>query len=85
VKAPGRSQLVSLKLPRPIANRLRTLARRTGKHQAELIREGLALRFAVDGRAAAHSVIEAAGDLVGSLAGPRDLGSNPRHLRGFGK
>jgi hypothetical protein len=39
----------------------------------------------MEGHAAAGSVLDLAGDVVGSVAGPRDLGSNPKHLRGFGK
>jgi hypothetical protein len=31
------------------------------------------------------SVAEVAGDLVGSLKGPRDLSSNSKHLAGYGK
>jgi hypothetical protein len=79
------SAIVTVKLPRPIANRLRSLARRTGKGQSELIREGLALRMDAEGGAAAGSVLEVAGDLVGALAGPLDLATHPRHMRGFGR
>jgi len=80
-----RSQLVTLKLPRALAGRLRTLSRKSGRAQAELLREGLALRLEADSRSSPGSVLELVGDLVGSLEGPADLGSNPRHLRGFGK
>jgi hypothetical protein len=77
-------QLLTLKLPRVVAGRLRALARRTGKAQAEILREGLALRLEAEGPAQS-SVLALAGDLVGSLDGPADLATNPKHLRGFGR
>jgi hypothetical protein len=57
-----RSQPVSLKVPRAVANRLKAAARRPP-----------------------GSVVDLVGDLAGSLSGPRDLGSSPKHLRGFGR
>ena len=78
-------QLFTLNLTRRVANRLKALAKRSGKAQSELIREGLEWRMAIEGRAAAGSVLELAGDLVGALNGPTDLATNAKHLRGFGK
>ena len=80
-----KSQLVTLKLPRVLAGRLRTLARKNGRPQAELLREGLALRLEAESSRGAGSVLELIDDLIGSLDGPRDLGSNPKRLRGFGE
>jgi hypothetical protein len=76
---------VSLKLPRVLAGRLRALAREKGQSQAMLLREGLALRLEKESSRMPGSVLDLVNDLVGSVAGPRDLGSNPRHLRGFGR
>jgi hypothetical protein len=76
---------VTLKLPRVLAGRLRAVARRNGKSQAELIREGLALRLERESARGEGSVLDLIEDLVGAVEGPRDLGSNPKHLRGFGK
>jgi hypothetical protein len=81
----SRSQLISLKLPRAVANRLKAAAERSGRPQAELIREGVELRLARVGQVMPDSVLDLVGDLVGSLSGPRDLGSSPKHLRGFGR
>ena len=78
-------QLITLKLPRPIASRLKALARRSGKPQAQLIREGLAWRLDSEGKAAPGSVLDLAGDATGSLEGPADLATNRKHLRGFGR
>jgi hypothetical protein len=79
-----KAQLLTLKLPRVIAGRLRALAQRTGKAQAEILREGLALRLGDEGPAA-NSVLALAGDVVGALEGPADLATSPKHLRGFGR
>ena len=78
-------QLVTLKLPRSLAGRLRALSRKNGKPQAELLREGLALRLDAETTRHRGSVLDLIEDLVGSLDGPRDLGSNPKYLRGFGE
>jgi Ribbon-helix-helix protein, copG family len=76
---------VTLKLPRALAGRLRALSRKSGRPQAEILREGLALRLEAESARGAGSVLDLIGDLVGSLRGPPDLGSNPKHLRGFGE
>jgi hypothetical protein len=68
-----RIQAVSMKLPR------------TGRPQAELIREGLELRLARAGQVTPGAVLDLVGGLAGSLSAPRDLGSSPKHLRGFGR
>jgi hypothetical protein len=75
---------VTLKLPRALAGRLRSLSRRTGRPQAEILREGLELKLSGEAPRAG-SVLDLIEDLVGAVAGPRDLGSNPEHLRGFGR
>jgi hypothetical protein len=78
-------QLVTLKLPRVLAGRLRALSRKKGKPQAELLREGLTLRLEAETTQRRGSVLDLIEDLVGSVEGPRDLGRNPKHLRGFGE
>jgi hypothetical protein len=77
-------QLPTLKIPRVVARRLRALARRSGKAQAEIVREGLAPRLGSEGPVGVL-VLARAGDVVGSLEGPADLAMSPKHLRGFGR
>jgi hypothetical protein len=71
------------KLPRRIAGRLKTVAERSSKTQSRSVPD--APHGNLEGNAIAGSVLEIAGDVVGSLEGPRDLGSASKHLRGLGR
>jgi hypothetical protein len=53
--------------------------------RSQLIREGIEMRMGVERAADGGSVLDIIRDLAGSVEGPSDLGSNPRHLRGFGR
>jgi predicted transcriptional regulator len=72
---------VSFKLSEELDEALTDLARLRKSSRSALVREALAA-FEI-GRE--RSVTAAAGRLVGSLEGPADLSSNPRHMRGYGK
>lgn len=74
---------ISLKLPDDMAARLDALARRRKMSRSELMREALAA--ILDGSPGRASIDDLAGDLVGSLAGPGDLSTNKKHMRGFGR
>jgi len=69
-----------LKLPEDLDRRLTDLARRRKISRSALLRE------AIETYASEHegSVTARAGELVGSLEGPKDLASDPRHLKGYG-
>lgn len=81
-----RTRTVTLKLPEALATRLNTVARRRSTTRSAVIREALEAHLGsaqVDGRG---SCLDLASDLVGSLKGlPRDLSSNRRHLKGYGR
>jgi predicted transcriptional regulator len=58
-------------------------AHKAGGGRSTIIRQALALLRKRSGKG---SALEAAGDLVGSVrSGVKDLGSNKRHLKGFGR
>jgi predicted transcriptional regulator len=72
---------VSFKLPAELDEALDELARARGTSRSKLVRE------AIEGLAKGkrQSVTAVAGRLVGSVEGPTDLSSNPKHLAGYGK
>lgn len=72
---------VSLKLPEDLDEALTELARRRQSSRSALLRE------AVEALTRKHckSVAELAGDLAGSLSGPKDLSSSPGHMSSYGE
>lgn len=77
----GNTRVVSVKLPQALDEQLSEIARRRNASRSAILREALEA-FA---RGSKASVADVARDLAGSLKGPRDLSSNPRHLDGYGK
>ena len=73
-------RIVSVKLPEALDRRLTELARLRKTSRSALLREALGL-FA---ERPVRSVTAAAADLVGSLAGPRDLASSHSHMSDYG-
>jgi predicted transcriptional regulator len=74
-------RIVSLKLPANLDRELTKIARRRNASRSAVLREALE-SFA---RGSQRSVTAAAADLVGSLRGPRDLSTSPKHLSGYGE
>lgn len=74
---------LTLKVDEETAAWLDREARRSGGGRSALIRQALALLRQRSGKG---SAAEAAGNLIGSVrSGVNDLGSNKRHLKGFGR
>jgi hypothetical protein len=71
----------SIKLPKNLEELLERLARARGISRSMVVREALQA-YVID---PSRSATAAAGELVGSLDGPRDLSTSPKHLRGFGE
>jgi hypothetical protein len=72
---------ISLKVPESLDRRLTELAARRNTTRSALLREALEAFAAEPSR----SVTSLAGDLVGSLSGPRDLATAPRHMADYGR
>jgi Arc/MetJ-type ribon-helix-helix transcriptional regulator len=72
---------VSFKLPVELDRKLEDLARRRRSSRSAVVREALEALA----RGEKRSVTELAGDLVGSVHGPRDLATNPKYMADFGK
>lgn len=71
---------VSLKLPEELDRALTALARRRQSSRSALLREAIEAMT----RPERSTVGELASDLAGSLSGPKDLSSSPRHTSGYG-
>jgi hypothetical protein len=74
-------RVVTVKLSKELDEMVTALARRRRTSRSEILREAIA-SF---GASPMRSVTDAAGDLVGSIRGPSDLSTDPRHLAGFGE
>ena len=80
----GAMRTVTLKLPDSLAVRLRRAVVRRGTTQSEVIREALEAHLGAERRSG--TCLDLIADLAGSVRGlPKDLSSNKRHLRGFGR
>jgi predicted DNA-binding protein len=76
---------VSIKLPLRLEARLAAAVARRRTTRSRLVREILERHLAAT-EVAPESALARAGDLVGSLKRkPRDLASNAKHLRGYGR
>lgn len=76
------TKTVTVKLPEPLATWLARRSRELGHTQSDLIRDALErLRQG----SAGDSCHDAFADVCGSVHGPKDLSTNPRHLAGFGE
>lgn len=74
-------RVVSIKLPQKLDEELSEIAKRRNASRSAILREALQ-SFA---RGSKRSVTALAGDLVGSLRGPKDLSTSRRHLSGYGE
>lgn len=73
---------ITIKVPKPLEQRLDELARRRGVPRSVIVRE--ALEVYVAGPQA--SPLDLIADLVGSVDGlPSDLSTNPKYMEGFGE
>ena len=73
---------ISVKLPEPLAAWLSRRAAELGRPQSDLVREALQRSKEGSGDASCHDLFA---DVCGVIEGPRDLSTNPRHMRGFGE
>jgi Arc/MetJ-type ribon-helix-helix transcriptional regulator len=78
---PKPMRTVSFKLPEDLDDALNELARSRGASRSALVRE--ALEGLAKGKR--RSVTALAGDLVGSVDGPTDLATNPKHKAAYGR
>jgi Arc/MetJ-type ribon-helix-helix transcriptional regulator len=80
-------ETLSVRLPEPLAKWLIDEAKSTRRSRSDLVREALELRRQGTGRTPKKRVMmaDAMADLRGTVSGPTDLSTNPRHFADFGK
>ena len=76
---------ISVKLPESLLADLSAVGRESGAKRSAVIRAALTEHLARSRKFPKGSVADLGSDLWGKCDGPRDLSTNPRHLRGFGK
>jgi len=74
---------ISLKLPDHLEAQLAKASQDGNTSRSEIVRAALEAYFTKSGEGRPNC-LDLAGDLVGSLEGPRDLSANPKHLKGYG-
>ena len=78
---PDPMRTVSFKLPEHLDELLRELAKQRKASRSGVVREAIAAYVA----RGTPSVTMRVDELVSTVAGPPDLSTNPKHLRGYGR
>jgi hypothetical protein len=76
---------LTVKLPESLATKLDALVRRRGQRRSEIVREAIERAVEEAPEAAQGSVFDLLSDMQGVIKGPKDLSTNPKHLRGYGE
>jgi predicted DNA-binding protein len=80
------SSRITVRVPSALTARLRTHSRAKGTTESELVREALETYLGkTKETSSAYDLAEAAGIIGAARKAPRDLSTNPRHMKGFGK
>jgi Arc/MetJ-type ribon-helix-helix transcriptional regulator len=76
---------ISLKLPLPLANWLAKRANELGRSRSDLVRQALEEQRQGKNSTGEKSCAELMAEFGGFFRGPRDLSTNPKYMRDFGK
>ncbi len=76
---------LTVKLPPRLHTQLEALVRRRGQRKSTLVREAIERLVSEGAETPDGSVLDLVQDLKGAGRGPKDLSSNPRHMRGYGE
>ncbi|HCK83345.1 MAG TPA: hypothetical protein DHW63_02140 [Hyphomonadaceae bacterium] len=75
---------LTVKLPPALEAQLEALVRKRKQSKSAVVREAIERLVEQSDAPAKGSVLDLVGDLAGIVSGPRDLSTNPKHMRGFG-
>ena len=73
---------ITVKLPESLAAWLSRRAKELGRPQSQIVREALERAQVGKDLVSCHDLMA---DVCGSISGPKDLSTNPKHLSGFGE
>jgi len=73
---------VTVKLPPPLATWLTQQARELRRSKSAIVRQALEQQRSQPGQGTCLDLMQ---DLCGSVRGPHDLSTNPKHMAGFGQ
>jgi len=76
---------LTLKIPAHLAAELEAFTRSRGASKSAVVREAITEYLAREPVSSRGSCLDLARDLVGIVEGPRDLATNPRHLKDYGR
>jgi len=80
------SDRITVRVPQALTARLRNRSRANGTTESELVREALESYLGHSGvERSAYDLAEEAGIIGSARNEPKDLSTNPRYLKGFGK
>jgi predicted DNA-binding protein len=80
------SSRITVRVPEALTSRLRSRSRAKGTTESELVREALESYLGSESsHHTAYELAEAAGIIATARKLPKDLSTNPRHMKGFGK
>ena len=76
---------ITCKISEKLNAHLEAMSRRRRISKSAILREALESKAKGAARSAAPSAYDLVRHLRGSLRGPKDLSTNPRHMKGFGE
>ena len=80
------SHRITVRVPQALTARLRSRSRAKGTTESEVVREALESYLERSGKErSAYDLAEEAGIIGAARNAPKDLSTNRRHLKGFGK
>jgi metal-responsive CopG/Arc/MetJ family transcriptional regulator len=80
------SARITVRVPQALTARLRTHSRAKGTTESEVVREALETYLGKTKKeSSAYELADAAGIIGAARKLPKDLSTNPRHFKGFGR
>jgi metal-responsive CopG/Arc/MetJ family transcriptional regulator len=77
---------VTLKMPEALARRLKAVAEKRRTSRSSVMRQAIEKYIDEDlADSEQPSALDLVKEVVGTVKGPRDLSSDPRHMKGYGR